>query len=84
LPARPAARGQHLVGDLLVQRLGNDAPLDQLGLCLERPRADDRIGPHLADALEHHEIVAAGAVEVDRVGGGGGPRLRRGDGNREH
>ena len=41
---RPGGPRQHLVGDLVVQRLGDQPALDQLGLGLERPRPDDGVG----------------------------------------
>ena len=34
---------------------------------------------HLADAVEGHQDIAAGAVEIDRIGRRRRPRLRRGD-----
>ena len=70
----------HLVGDLVVQRLGDQPALDQLGLGLERPRPDDGVGPHLADAVEAHQVVAAGGVEVDQAGGRRGRRATGHDG----
>ena len=47
-----AGARHHLVGDLVVQRLGDQPALDQLGLGPERPRPDDGVGAHLADAVE--------------------------------
>jgi hypothetical protein len=66
--------GDDLVLDVVVDRLGHDAPVDQLVLGAPRAALDDRLAARLADALQRHQLVLAGGVDVDQLGRLGGRR----------